>query len=89
MNISAAKEKANTNLTTHKNKEDGYTRVEMAFSSPMTEFSNDSDIKDLTKRMLAHIKTQVENFRMLESGFSLDEILKMTIKFEPSKGTNK
>ena len=63
-------------------------RVEMAFNSPMTEFSNDSDIKDLRKRMLAHIKTQVENFRILEIGFSLDEILPMTIKLEPSKGTN-
>ena len=63
-------------------------RVEMAFNSPMTEFSNDSDIKDLRKRMLAHIKTQVENSRILEIGFSLDEILRMTIKLEPSKGTN-
>ena len=61
----------------------------MAFNSPMTEFSNDSDIKDLRKRMLAHIKTQVENSRILEIGFSLDEILRMTIKLEPSKGTNK
>ena len=60
----------------------------MAFNSPMTEFSNDSDIKDLRKRMLAHIKTQVENSRILEIGFSLDEILRMTIKLEPSKGTN-
>ena len=60
----------------------------MAFNSPMAEFSNDSDIKDLRKRMLAHIKTQVENSRILEIGFSLDEILRMTIKLEPSKGTN-
>ena len=49
----------------------------------MTEFSEDSDINDLIKRMFEHIKTQVENSRMAESGFSLDEILGMTIKFEP------
>ena len=78
----AVKEEDNTDLTTHENEEDGYTRVEMAFNSPMTEFSEDSDINDLIKPMLAHIKTQVENSRMPESGFSLDEILGMTIKFD-------
>ena len=63
--------------------DDDYTRVEMAFNSLMTEFSEDSDIKDLIKRMLAHIKAQVENSRMPEGGFSLDEILGMSIKFDP------
>ena len=77
--LAAAKDEDNTNLTTHENEEDGYSRVEMAFNSPMTEFSEDSDINDLIKRMLAHIKTQIENSRMPESGFSLDEILGMTI----------
>ena len=55
----------------------------MAFNSLMTEFSEDSDINDLIKRMFEHFKTQVENSRMAQSGFSLDEILGMTIKFEP------
>ena len=55
----------------------------MAFNSLMTEFSEDSDINDLIKCMFEHIKTQVENSQMAESGFSLDEILGMTIKFEP------
>ena len=49
----------------------------------MTEFSEDSDIRDLIKRMLADIKTQVENSRMAESGFSLDEIMHLSIKFDP------
>ena len=43
---SAVKEEDNTNLIMHENEEDGYTRVEMAFISPMTEFSEDSDISD-------------------------------------------
>ena len=57
----AVKEEDNTDLTTHENEEDGYTRVNMAFNSPMIEFSEDSDISDLIERMLAHNKTQVEN----------------------------
>ena len=75
-------EEDNTDLTTHENEADGYTRVEMLFNSPMTEFSEDSDINDLIKRMLAHIKTEAENSRMPESGFSLDESLGMSIKFD-------
>ena len=55
----------------------------MAFNSPMTEFSEDSDISDLIKRMLALIRTQVENSRMAESGFSLDKIMHLSIKFDP------
>ena len=76
-------EEDNPNLTTYENEEDDDTRKEMSFNSPMIEFSEDSDINDLIKRMLAHIKTQVENSGMPESGFSFDEILGMTIKFDP------
>ena len=50
---------------------DNYTRVEMPFNSLMTEFFEGSDINELIKRMLAHIKTQVENPRMPESRFTL------------------
>ena len=83
----AVKEEDNTNLTTHENKEDGYTRVEMMFKSSMTEFSKDSDINDLIKRMVAHIKVQTENPKFSESGFSLDEILGMSIEFEPCQAS--
>ena len=78
----AVKEEDNTNLTTHENEEDGYTRVKMAFNSPMIEFSEDSDINDLIERMLAHIKTQVKNSQMPEGGFSLDKIMHLSIKFD-------
>ena len=42
---------------------DNYIRVEMP------EFFEGSNINDLIQRMLAHIKTQVQNPRMPESGF--------------------
>ena len=73
--------KDNTDLITHENEEDGYIRMEMPFNSLMTEFFEGSDINDLIQRMLAHIKTQVENPRMPESGFSLDKIMHLYINF--------
>ena len=60
---------------------DNCSRVEMPFNSLMTEFFEGSDINDLIQRMLAHIKTQVENPRMPESGFSLDKIMHLHINF--------
>ena len=56
-------------------------RVEMPFNSPMTEFFEASDINYLIQRMFAHIKTQAENPRMSESGFSLDKIMHLYINF--------
>ena len=60
---------------------DNYIRVEMLFNSLMTEFFEGSDINDLIQGMLAHIKTQAENPRMPESGFSLDKIMHLSINF--------
>ena len=54
----------------------------MPFNSLMTEFFEGSDINDLIQRMLAHIKTQVQNPRMPESGFSLDKIMNLYINFQ-------
>ena len=53
----------------------------MPFNSQMTEFFEGSEINDLIQRMLAHIKTQVENPLMPESGFSLDKIMHLHINF--------
>ena len=47
----------------------------------MTEFFEISDINDLIQRMFAHIKTQVENPKMPESGFSIDKIMDLYINF--------
>ena len=47
----------------------------------MTEFFQGSDINDLIQLMLAHIKTQVENLGMPESGFSLAKIMRLNINF--------
>ena len=54
---------------------DNYIRVEIPFNSLMTEFLEVSDVNDLIQRMLAHIKTQVENPRMPETGFSPNKIM--------------
>ena len=48
------------------------------FKSLMTE---GSDINDLIRRILAHIKTQTENPKFPESGFSLDKIMHLYINF--------
>ena len=79
-------EEDSTNLTTHENEEDGYTRMEMAFNSSMAELFEGSDISDLIERMLAHIKTQVENLQVPGGGFSLDKIKHLSIKFAPLSG---
>ena len=74
----------NTDLTTHGNEGgpgDNYIRVEMPFNSLMTEFFESDDINDLIQRMFAYIKTQAENPRMPESGFSLDKIMHLDINF--------
>ena len=60
---------------------DNYIRVQMPFNSLMTEFFEGSDINDLIQRMLAYIKTQVENPRMPGSRFSLDKIMRLYINF--------
>ena len=60
---------------------DNYIRIEMPFNSLMTEFFQGSNISDLIQRMLAHIKTQTENPKFPESGFSLDKIIHQYINF--------
>ena len=47
----------------------------------MIEFFEGSDINELMQRMLAHMKMQVENPRMSESGFKLDKIMHLCINF--------
>ena len=61
--------------------DDNYIRVEMLLNSLMTEFFEGSGTNDLIQCMLAHIKAQVENPRMSESGFSFDKIMHLYINF--------
>ena len=63
------------------NPDDNHFRKEMPFNSLMTEFFEFSDINCLIQHMLAHIKTQVENPSMLESGFILHKIMNLNINF--------
>ena len=60
---------------------DQYIRIEMLFNSLMTEFFNGSNIEELLERMFAHIKTQTENPKFPESGFTLDHIMHLYINF--------
>ena len=53
----------------------------MPFNSLMTEFFQGSDNNDLTEPMLAYIKTQTENPKFPESGFSRDKIMHLYINF--------
>ena len=53
----------------------------MPFNSLMTEFFEGSDINDLIQCILTYIKTQTENPKFLESGFSLDKIMYLYINF--------
>ena len=55
--------------------------MDMPFNSLMTDFFESSDINDLIKHMLAHIKMQTKNPRMPESGFSLDKIMHLYVIF--------
>ena len=47
----------------------------------MTEFFESSDINNLIQRMLVHIKSQTENPKFSDSGFSLDKIMHLHINF--------
>ena len=58
-----------------------YIRVEMLFNSLMTEIFEGSDISDSIQRMLAQIKTQTENPKFPESGFSIDKMIHLYINF--------
>ena len=60
---------------------DNCIKVEMPFNSLMTEFFEGNDINESMQHMLAHIKTQVENPRMPDSGLMLDKILDLYISF--------
>ena len=60
---------------------DQYIKIGMSCNSLTTEFFNGSKIEELLERMFAHIKTQTENPKFPESGFTLDHIMHLYIKF--------
>ena len=47
----------------------------------MTEFCEGSDVNNSIQRMLSHIKTQTENPKFPEGGFSLGKIMHLHINF--------
>ena len=58
-----------------------YEKIDILFNSLTTEFLDASDINNLIERMLAYIKTQTENPKFPESGFTLDKIMHFYINF--------
>ena len=58
-----------------------YGKIQMPFNSVMIEFFDATDINYLIERMLAYIKTQTENPKFPESGFTLDKIMHLYINF--------
>ena len=65
-----------------------YIRVEMPFKSLMTEFFEVSDIEELIQEMFTHIKKRVENLRLPESGFTLEQITHLHIKLALTQGSS-
>ena len=63
------------------NTNNNYVRIEMSFNSLMTGFFEGSNIDELIQRILAHIKAQVENPPLHESGFTLNQIVDLHINF--------
>ena len=53
----------------------------MSCHSLVKEFFEGRDIEELTQCMFVHIKMQVENSQMSESGFTLDQIMHLCINF--------
>ena len=60
---------------------DNYIKVEMPFDTLMAELFEGSNTKELIQCMFTHIKTQIENAQMPESGFTLDQIMFLHINF--------
>lgn len=60
---------------------DNHIRVEIPFSNMMAKFFEGSDMEKLIQHMSLHIKAQVENPRMPESGFCLDKMIHLHINF--------
>ena len=56
-------------------------RVELAFSSRMTDVHRRSHLDQIVDGMIAHMKTQIENPALLNSRFRFDEVLFLDVNF--------
>ena len=55
--------------------------VDKPFNSKMTEIFQGSNIEETLEQMFAYIKTEIENHALPESGFTLDSIIHLDIRF--------
>lgn len=60
---------------------DLYTRFEILCNSLMTQFLGSNITEELIQCIFEHIKMQVKNLRILESGFMLDQIMHFYFNF--------
>ena len=58
--------------------------MDKPFNSKMMEIFQGSNIEKILEKMFAHIKTQIENPALPESGFTLDSIMHLDISFHMS-----
>ena len=56
-------------------------RIEKTFNSLMTSIYRGSNLDQIVDRMIAHMKTQIENPALLNSRFIFDEVLYLDINF--------
>ena len=59
----------------------GSDRVDIAFSSRMTEIYQGSDLNEIIDEMLAYMRTQIENPALTNSRFVFDEVLFLDVNF--------
>ena len=56
-------------------------RVEMAFNSRMTEVHQGSDLDSIANGMITHMKTQIENSALVNSGLRFNGVLSLDANF--------
>ena len=56
-------------------------QFDFAFNSLMTSIYRGSDLDQMVDRMIAHMKTQIENPALLNSRFVFDEVLYLDVNF--------
>ena len=59
----------------------GADRVDKAFNSRMTEIFQGGDLNEIVNKMIAHMKTQIENPALTNSRFVFNEVLFLDVSF--------
>ena len=66
----------------HKEGENGeVTNIELAFNSKLTEIFEGSNLKNILNEMISHMKSQIENPKLLDSKFKFNKVIYLDIDF--------